>query len=160
MSGTPVVQSYWAWTLRIRKFPLRTLLRSICCRTTPWTCTLFEIWPPLSTGTPFFAHVRARCKVQGSHMSLAAQRKIPTPCIAQYLFEIVSQRGIACCFSARPLFIWYHASIAEIPLFYWCIAPPSAHARARGIAPNLFMFRHHNPISRDMGVGIAQIVSK
>ena len=65
-----------------------------------------------------------------------------TPHIAQYPFEILSQRGVS---HPRLVFIGYRASIAEIPLFRGGgIAPPlrmlSKGERLRtgggGIAPN------------------------
>ena len=45
-----------------------------------------------------------------------------TPHIVQYLFEIVSQRGYSNLFCL--VFVWYRASIAEIPFGGGVIAPP------------------------------------
>ena len=71
--------------------------------------------------------------------SLAAQCEIP-PHIAQYPFEIVSQRGVSHAFAL----IGYRASIAEIPLLRGggVIAPPlrllskgaKAQKRGRGLS--------------------------
>ena len=57
-----------------------------------------------------------------SLLDIAAQCEIP-PHIAQYPFEIVSQRGVSHPFAL--FFIGYRASIAEIPLLSGGgIAPP------------------------------------
>ena len=76
-----------------------------------------------------------------------------TPHIAQYPFEIVSQRGVS-----QPIclvFIGYRANIAEIPLLRGGIAPPLPHAlqggnaqkRGRGYRTQLGMLRHQKPHS-------------
>ena len=90
------------------------------------------------------------------HASLAAQCEIP-PNIAQYLFEIVSQRGVSR--SVCLVFIGHRASIAEIPLLRGGarggIAPPlrmfskrgNAQKMERGYRTQLAMLRHQKPHS-------------
>ena len=62
----------------------------------------------------------------------------------QYLVEIVSQRGgIACIFLVT--FMWYRASIPEIPLLHRGHCTSSSHDGGRGIAPNFIMFQGKTP---------------
>ena len=77
---------------------------------------------------------------------LAAQCEIP-PHTAQYLFEIVSQRGVSHAFCL--VFIGYHASIAEIPLFrgvsnlhFACSARVKRSEKGREYRTQLAMLRH------------------
>ena len=48
------------------------------------------------------------------------------------------------------------AQIAEMPVLYGGYRTSSAHARAKGIAPNLAMLRHSKPHGAPYG-GIAEI---
>ena len=73
--------------------------------------------------------------------ALAAQCEIPTH-IAQYLFKIVSQRAY------RTHFAFFSCDVAEALLRY--TSSSSAHARGRGIAPNLFILRHPNGASWEL----------
>ena len=82
-----------------------------------------------------------------SNVLLATQFEIP-PHIAQYPFEIVLQRGVLDAFCL--VFIWYRASIAEIPLLRGWYRTSSSHAlqggnaqkRGRGYRTQLAMLRH------------------
>ena len=77
-------------------------------------------------------------------------RDIP-PHIAQYPFEIVSQRGVS-----HLVFTGYRASIAEIPLLRGGYRTSTLHAlqggnaqkRRRGYRTQLAMLRKHKPHSR------------
>ena len=82
------------------------------------------------------------CQTCGSigHIGELSSPLRDTPHIAQYPFEIVSQRGHRSRFSL--VCIGYRASIAEITLLYRGSRTSSAHARGRGIAANLFTLRH------------------
>ena len=93
-----------------------------------------------------------RDTITETETSLVAQCEIPPP-IAQYPFEIVSQRGVSHPFAL--FYIWYRASIAEIPLLRGGYRTSTSHAlqggnaqkRGRGYRTQVAMLRHQKPHS-------------
>ena len=69
----------------------------------------------------------------GSLQSYRPNARYP-PHIAQYPFEIVSKRGVSHPFCL--VFMWYRASIAEIPLLWAGVSRGKAQKGGGGIAPN------------------------
>ena len=78
--------------------------------------------------------------------------------------DSIAERGIA---PICLVFMWYRASIAEIPLLWGGIAPPLRECsprgkrseRGRGYRTQMAMLRHQKPHSAQQG-GIAEIVSR